>query len=92
MTVGFQLRPDSGIRVIKSVDGQTYYLQRSAYGFFEQYTFYDEQGNEIESFEPYDDGEFIDVYETDDYMGYYKVFRGIVIQAKFTMEEFDKEV
>ena len=53
--MGFRLRESDKMRIIKSLDGDEYRIKKSAYGFFEEITFYDETGEEIESFIPTDE-------------------------------------
>ncbi|GAV11445.1 hypothetical protein [Paenibacillus sp. NAIST15-1] len=83
----FNLRNSDDIRLIKSITGEAYYLRKSPYGFFEQYTFYDENGNEIETFAPYNsDGEIIGFYVYD--LGEKVLFEGVIINAEFSETEF----
>lgn len=85
----FVFRESDSIRKIKSIDGRDFYLRKSACGWSEQYIFYDEQGEEIESFRP--SGEF-DGYEFSiDGFYYYPdhvEFEGRFIVAEFSNEEF----
>lgn len=79
-------RESDEIREIKSVDGKTYYLQKSAMGFNEAYTFYDENNNEIECFCPDYSHEIDGVYEHENSV----LFEGRHINAEFANSEFYK--
>lgn len=88
--MGFFLRGSSDMSIIKSLEGKTYYLSKTAYGFGTSYNFYNEDGSLIESFEPnsdYTDNDGVYVSERDNTVevsGYY-------IKAKFSESEFFKE-
>lgn len=86
--MSFFFRESNEIREIKSVEGKVYFLQKSAYGFGEEYIFYDENKKEVERFSPSPS----DYFDVD---GFYlleeeeiAVFEGRVIQTKFSFSEF----
>lgn len=87
----FNLRMRDVIKEIKSIKGETYYLRKSAFGFGEEYTFYDKDGNELESFSPnHSDGEIYGFYELTEKV----LFDGVVVKAEFSeaafYDEFDE--
>lgn len=85
--MGLAFRESNRIRNVKSLDGKNYYLRKSAYGFGEQITFYDKEGNEIETFIPTDDYEFTDgVYEFENEEKI--VVEGMAIRAEFSFIEW----
>jgi hypothetical protein len=84
----FAIRESDEIREIKSIEGNTYYLSKSAFGFGEEYIFFDKEGHEIERFSPN--------YSYDDIDGFYDLedrvlFEGKVIRAEFSFSEFNPE-
>lgn len=83
----FVLRENNKIRNVKSLDGKQYWLQKSAYGFGEQVTFYDEDGKEIENFIPTSDYHYTDgIYE---YVEEEIVeIEGINIRTRFSFSEW----
>lgn len=85
--MSFMLRESNKIRIVKSLDGKQYRLQKSAYGFGEQITFYDEDGKEIENFIPTSDCHYTDeIYE---YVEEEIVeVEGIKIRARFSFSEW----
>lgn len=83
--MGFTLRESDKIRHIKSIDGESYNMRKSAYGFFEEITFYDEAGEETESFRPTDietDG----IYEDEETKTV--LVEGMYIRAEFPFSEW----
>lgn len=87
--MSFTTRGGSDIREIQCMEGKTYYLQRSAHGLYEEYTFYNAgDGAVLESFTPDTDGHYDGVWETEDYMDYYVEVNGDIIKAKFSNAAF----
>ena len=88
--MGLGLRESDEIRALKDINGDTYYLKKSAFGFGEEYLFYDKDGKEIERFSPsYSDYENVDGFyesEADDEV----YFSGRIIEATFSFDEFYK--
>ncbi|MFL1672599.1 hypothetical protein [Paenibacillus dendritiformis] len=82
--MGWRLRRSDEIRVLKGTDGKTYYVQPTAFSFFEGYIFYDSEGNEIEEFRPDSSGEINYMYDDNNFV----VFDGLRIKASFSSREF----
>lgn len=87
--MSLNLRESDGIRNIESLSGDKYRVQKTAFGFGEEITFYDEESNEIESFAPSSDCEGMDgIYEFDEEA---KVLvEGMKIRAEFSFSEWYK--
>lgn len=85
--MGLTIRESDEIRNVKSLDGKEYRLQKSAYGFGEQITFYDKEGNVIEEFSPTSDYEYtVGIHECEDDE---KVeVEGSKVRAEFSFSEW----
>ncbi len=85
--MGLHFRESDDIRNVKSLDGREYRMQKTAYGFGEEITFFDKEGNEIESFIPTSDYEYTDgIYEFEEEEKV--VVEGMQIRAEFSFSEW----
>lgn len=83
----FSLRESTDIRNIKSLEGKDYRIQKTAYGFGEQVTFFDENGREIESFTPTSSYEYMDgIYELEDEEKV--IVEGMKIRTEFSFSQW----
>ena len=83
--MGLRLRESDEMRTITSIDGVEYRIRKSASGFFEEITFYNESGEEIESFRPTDeDGDGIYEFNKEKKV----VVEGMEIRAEFPFSEW----
>ncbi|MBK1611704.1 hypothetical protein [Bacillus cereus] len=86
--MGLTIRESDEIRKIKSLDGDYYYLQKSAVGFGQEYIFYNEEGEEIETFSP----SMSDYFDVDGFYDFEEaekvLFEGMIIRAEFSYSEF----
>jgi hypothetical protein len=85
--MGLAIRESNEIREITSIDGKTYYLSKSAFGFSEEYIFFDKEGHKLEVFFPdYTCGRIEGFHKFDDSV----LFEGRVIYAEFSFSEFNE--